>query len=346
MSDTTKRYLYLLQNIPIHPAKISAPELQRKLASISVELEVDIRYIQRDLINLSSGFAIFSSKDDPNPEKARQKPYGWSWEEGSDRFSFPGIDVETALTMIMAGEHLKHLLPASSSRLLKVHFKDAEKKLGDMQSSSIGRLRSWRKKVAAIPTTLSLQPPQISNSVTTAVHDALLRDQCLKFTYKKSPNHEKKIHTVNPIGLVYRGPVPYLIATINDHENLLQFSLARMQHAERLDEHAKLLKSFSLSEYVSSGAFGILVDEKKPTLKLKLKIQEGPANTLRQTPLSTDQNISNPRKGFVTVKATVTNIMALRSFILSYGSTAEVLEPKSLRQELATDLKKAAALYR
>ena len=344
MSDSFKRYIFLLRNIPMQPAKISAPELQKKLASNSSELEVDIRYIQRDLAKLAAYFPLYSTKDDTDPEKAKQKPYGWSWKKGADRFAFPAVDADTALTMMMAGEHLKHLMPVVCARTLKQHFKEAEEKLDGLQKLSAGRLRSWRKKVAAIPNHLSLEPPNIPNPIIAAVHDALLRDKCLEFTYSGRSSSEKKSYVGHPLGLVYRGAVPYLVAMVNDYEDVRQWSLARMHKAECLERGARRLRGFDLKEYVESGEFGIL-NPKTPQIKLKLKLEEYAANNLQQTPLSKDQVISQPRDGYVTVLATVNNTQALRSFILGYGSTAEVLQPKSLRQELAADLKKAAALY-
>ncbi len=70
------------------------------------------------------------------------------------------------------------------------------------------------------------------------------------------------------------------------------------------------------------------------------------AETLRETPLSKDQQISPHDDEYGLLEATVSNTRELRGWLLSYGSLVEVLEPKSLRRELMREVRETARMYR
>ena len=57
-TDTSLRYLALLQLIPRQPKTLSVSQIGKKLRDINPEFDVDIRTIQRDLDKLSAAFPL------------------------------------------------------------------------------------------------------------------------------------------------------------------------------------------------------------------------------------------------------------------------------------------------
>jgi predicted DNA-binding transcriptional regulator YafY len=66
---------------------------------------------------------------------------------------------------------------------------------------------------------------------------------------------------------------------------------------------------------------------------------------LWDTPLSVDQQIIGLPDGRMEVRATVTDSLQLRWWLLGFADGVEVVEPARLRDQLATKLRQAAARY-
>ena len=71
----------------------------------------------------------------------------------------------------------------------------------------------------------------------------------------------KVYNWLNPLGLVFFGDI-YLVATVKNYRNPLQFRLNRVQTANILNEPALHPAGFSLQGYVECGGFHQI--KKKP----------------------------------------------------------------------------------
>ena len=103
--ETARLALELLRRIP-RGRKVTASELHEQLREAGIER--DLRTIQRQLDMLSQKFDI--ERDD------RNKPYGYRWLDHATGLSIPNLTPQESLLLLLAEEHLRHLLPA---RLMK-----------------------------------------------------------------------------------------------------------------------------------------------------------------------------------------------------------------------------------
>ncbi|MDD5295822.1 MAG: hypothetical protein PHU46_02815 [Rhodocyclaceae bacterium] len=117
--DTLLRQWQTLRLIPRHPARISAGDLRERL--VAEGFEVGKRTVERDLLALSRLFPLVADE--------RSKPFGWSWQKDAPAFDLPGVAPSEALTLLMAREHLRPLLPASVLSRMQPYFRMAEQKL-------------------------------------------------------------------------------------------------------------------------------------------------------------------------------------------------------------------------
>ena len=319
-NDTQLRQWAMLKRIPQHPRLITARELTERLASEG--FEVGKRTVERDLVSLSAIFPLISND--------RSRPYGWSWSKDAEAFALPTMSPLQALTLELAHDHLAALLPASLLDTLAPYFKCAEGVLSS--GDGVKKLANWRKKVAIVFAGQPLIPPNYPKEIIEAVHSALLTNQQLEISYTSREHGETKTYPAHPLGIVQRGAVTYLIATLYDYTNILLLAVHRIQAAKVLDQPSNTPEGFDLKHYISEGALGF---EENGLIDLLARFTVPAAEHLWETPLSLDQQITPDQSGWVRLQATVPDTAQLRWWLKGFGQAVEVLEPTSIRDEFA-----------
>lgn len=329
-NDTQLRQWAMLRRIPQHPRQITARELTERLESEG--FEVSKRTVERDLLSLSEIFPLVSNE--------RSRPYGWSWNKDAEAFALPAMSPLQALTLELAHDHLATLLPASLLKTLAPFFKCAEGVLSS--GDGVKKLASWRKKVAIVPPNQPLIPPSYPEEIIEAVHSALLTEHQLEISYTSREQGETKAYPVHPLGIVQRGAVTYLVATMYDYTDIRLLAVHRIQTAQVLEQPAKPPKKFDLAKYIRQGAFGF---EESGEIKLVVRFTPPAVEHLRETPLSLDQQIEPDQSGWVRVQATVPDTAQLRWWLLGFADQVEVLEPLSLRDEFMNTTQALCGIY-
>lgn len=327
-NDTHLRQWAMLRRIPQHPRQITSRELTERLESEG--FEVSKRTVERDLLSLSEIFPLISNE--------RSRPYGWSWNKDAEAFALPTMSPLQALTLELAHDHLATLLPASLLGTLDPYFKCADGVLSS--GDGVKKLASWRKKVAIVPPNQPLIPPNYPEEIIEAVHSALLSEQQLEISYTSREQGETKTYPVHPLGIVQRGEVTYLVATLYDYTDIRLLAVHRIKSAQVLVQPAKTPKKFDLAKYIRQGAFGF---EESGEIKLVVRFTPPAVEHLWETPLCLDQQIEPDQSGWVRVEATVPDTAQLRWWLLGFGDQVEVLEPSSLRDEFVNT---SQSLYR
>jgi len=330
MSDTLMRQWQMLRMIPRHPRKISTAELKQRLADAG--FETTLRTIQRDLMRLSSIYPL--DCDEPN------RPFGWYWITDAEVMDIPGMDSHTALAFWLAGEHLVPLLPKTTLHRLQPHFRTAAHVL-DSFSADRGA-PAWRNKVRVLHRGPRLQIPAIDAEAQNQVYDALLRNRRLAITYAPRWQEGEKEYEINPLGLVLKDGITYLVCSMWDYSDIRLLTLHRMQEAQVLDKPASIPDGFNLDDYIASGELDFAVGG---TIKLKALFSKDAAFHLDERPLSDDQKIEWQQNGRMLVTATVQDTSELRWWLMGFGDQVEVLEPQGLREEFQGIISRMAARY-
>ena len=332
MTDTMHRHWDTLRLIPRAPNKATAEQIQEGLRTRGYR--VSKRTVERDLDKLSTIFPLES--DD------RSKPFGWRWAKHALPLEVPALDLPTALTLHFVNEHVASLLPQSVRGHLAPHLALAERTLDAHTGSP---LKSWTRKVMVIPQGQPLLAPEVKPGVLDTVYEAVLTERRLKLHYRpQTSGGQSKRYTANPLGLVWRNRVCYLVVTLFDYEDILQLALHRIERATVLDEPAKVPKGFSLKRYVEEGAFEYPIGGEQ--IKLKALFTRDAAYHLRETPVSKDQRITEVDEHHVRLTATVADTHQLRWWLLSFGNEVVVEGPAELRSSIVSILTTASTAYR
>lgn len=323
--DTLFRYLAMLQLIPRSPGRISTPVLLEKLSERG--FSIDARSLQRDLRDkLAAHFPL--GCDDS------EKPYRW-YLDRDFHCNLPALDVPSALTLVLAEEYLKGLLPPVVIGQLSPQFRDARKLLDDLERNGLSH---WARKVRAIPNGKALIPAPLSEATWQTVSEALLSKRAIDVTYLSRSAEEKKQFTLHPQGLVSRHSVTYLLASVNDYTDVRQFALHRIEEARLSQADWHNAGDFNLDDYIAAGAFGYL--QSKTPVTLVANVAPQVAWLLSETPLAEEQSLTPlPDSDWQRLEAEVPDDQQTLWWLMGMGANLEVIEPDAWRSEIYASAK-------
>jgi predicted DNA-binding transcriptional regulator YafY len=330
-TDTIRRQWNMLRMIPRYPGSIGTRELKGKLED--EDFRVDVRTIQRDLEKLSGVF--------PLDNKEQGKAIRWFWLEDAKVMDIPGMDASMALAFRLAEEHLTLLLPQAALKHLEPYFRNAREIVAPGRGNRLGL---WPDKVCVIGRGPELKPPPIKPDVHDAVYRALLEDRQIEVTYKRKDAEKPKSYPINPLGLVFRDGVVYLVGTAKEYPDVRHFVLHRMSAPKVLDTPCRRPPGFDLHTYVKQDQYFAYPVSRGP-IRLKALFSAGSAVHLSERLLSKDQSLTPQKDGHVLLQATVLDTLEMRWWLRAFGDKVEVLAPKVLRGEFKAVAQRMAKMY-
>jgi predicted DNA-binding transcriptional regulator YafY len=248
------------------------------------------------------------------------------------------MSTDEALTFKLAEMFLEPLLPPSVRLRLSGYFDLADKRLKE------SKFEHWVEKVSIVPSNLSLVPAEIEPNLLAVVYESLLKQKRFKANYQPIDRKEKS-YEMNPLGLVFKNNIIYLVATVFEYTDVKQFALHRFRSAELIDKSANSPENFNLKSYIDKGGFDYPIDNIFGKIEIKLRINRFIKQLLTETPLDINQHISEFNDGIYILNATVKDTEQLRWWIRSFGIGIEVLEPLSLREEFAEEIRTLSSMY-
>lgn len=320
------RFLQILHLIPPFGRSVTVAELCRRLAEHG--FEVSKRTVQRDLDSLA---AVFPLAGDGN------YPRRWSWAKDARRCDLPGLDVATALAFMQVEAHLQRLLPAAIVRELAPWFEQARCLL---DGESLG---DWARRVRVLDPGQPLAAPRIDSAVLAAVSAALLGAHALRLRYASRSRGACSEIEFHPLALVWHGPVAYLVGLYWNYDDPRHLALHRIRSAEVLQETpARVLPDFDLDAWLAEHMFDMPLG---PDVVLSAEISIDVAQHLEERPLSAEQTLAPLTAQRYALRARVADTLQLRWWLLGFGDRVTVLEPASLRAELAETVARMAQAY-
>ena len=321
----------MLRLLPRAPVRITAKELCDRLST--ADFAVTKRTVERDLNELAAVF--------PLEADTREKPYGWSWQRDAASFDLPGLSIPEALTLTLVEQQLRNQLPPSALDALQPHFRSAAKALSSAGGAALSR--AWLNKVRTIAPLQPLQPPALDEACQRTVYLALMKDAQLKLHYRKRDALEDVVYeSVNPLAIVQRGGLIYLVCTFGRYQDLRTLAMHRVRQAELLFEPARQPPGFDLDQFIASGAFGFRTGE---PIVLRATFKRAVGEHLYETPLSADQVLEIRDDGTLALTATVAATRTLVFWLTGFGAGVVVHGPAQLRAEMRAIALEMAAAY-
>jgi predicted DNA-binding transcriptional regulator YafY len=160
--------------------------------------------------------------------------------------------------------------------------------------------------------------------------------------YRSYSAEEEQEYTIHPYALITQGGTFYLVGFHCKHNEIRTWKLNRIVTAERLANKFKKPKDFDLDKYRRK-SFGFFVFNDEPVQKVRIKVEGWMARYVQEHHWHETQQFESLPDGSVIVQFEVVPNNELTNWILKLGRDAEVLEPESLRQEIASEI---ADMYR
>ena len=325
--STLSRQWELLKLLPSRGPGLTASQITEKLKN---DHGVNKRTVERDLQELSRLFPLQCND--------RGKPYGWHWRPGA-QLELPGIELSEALSLALLEDTLKAVLPLSLRRGLEPRFQQARRKLEALAAESA--TARWVDKVASVQPQMSLQTPDVNEALLERIQLGLLEERQVRCRYYAAHQDKERELILNPLALVQRGSITYLIATAEPYSDIRQYALHRFRAVDVLDTPLVRVAGFSLQAYLASDALQFGAQE---PVRLQAWVSDTLARMIRETPLSPDMTLEPGEEGFC-LQATVRDSWQLRWWLLQQGENICVQAPASLREALRETLRRALARY-
>ena len=326
--STVSRQWELLKLLPKRDSGITVTELLARLDTCGYQ--TSRRTVERDLVDLSLVFPLQCSED--------SSPQAWHWTPGVN-VELQGITLTEALSLALVEDAIRPLLPASMLSVLEPRFVHARRKLKGLEDDNPAA--RWLEKVAAVRPDLNLQAPDIDPHRLESLQKALINESQVQCQYYSAHTDKLSEMTLNPLAMVQRGLVTYLIATAHPYTDIRQFAVHRFRTVEQLDRSAEGVQGFDLRAYLASDALQFGTPEK---IQFQAWVSERQARLIRETPLSPDMTLEQLEDGY-RVRSTLSNTWQLQWWILSQGDAMVVEQPVELRAQIGETLQRAAAAY-
>lgn len=322
--ETLVRQLQMLQLIPRSPAQITVGDLTRSLSELG--FGVTSRTVQRDLNDIATVMPLECNN--------LSKPYGWKWARDA-KAHLPMMSLREALTLHLVSKHLSHVLPPNMLEDLSPLFIQAEQTITHLGTKN--QVAHWLACVAVVSPTQPMLAPKISLDIQHTVYQAVFEQKQLEVVYQSVFSGSTKSLLLHPLGLVLRGEVIYLGATVKDYEDIRFFALHRMEKAEikPLDD-AQSRNQISWQDYLASGSAGFNLGVNEP-ITLIAWVNTELAGILRETPLNEGQELVACDEGF-TLTVNVFDTWQLSWWILSQGAKIVVKAPEKLKTTIKNEI--------
>lgn len=327
-SATLARQWEMLQSIPSRPPGMTTREVVDCLAERGYE--VSLRTVERDLIALSRIFGL-TTTEGKGGEASR-----WYFATGKG-WNIDNMDLVDAVSLALAGDLLKDLLPTAMYEAVSGKLTQAREKLRALEQVPLAR---WSDKVRYVAPSYRFLPPPVRRHELEVAQQALAEGHQIELEYTPF-NQNPKCLILNPLSMVLRGNVPYLVATAFDFTDARLYAVHRMRKVRLLQERAVVPKGFSIDAYLAAGGMDFGTGK---TIKLKARLTNELAQCLTETRLAEDQSIDY-RNGHYQLTATVRGSWQLMFWILSQGSSITVLQPAALKRSIRATLEESLSNY-
>ena len=154
--------------------------------------------------------------------------------------------------------------------------------------------------------------------------------------------NETSERLVNPYRLVSREGRGYLVGYCHKRGRVIIFRLDRIRELTLTNDVFLIDTDFNLEEFLGP-MFGMFNDHQN--FEVKIRFSPFVATWIREEVWHKSQQMHDLPDGSVQVTMTVTGLVAVKKWVLSFGSDAEVVEPLHLRREIEYEVEKLGVMY-
>src|SRR5262245_12795845 len=291
--------------------------------ALADDLGVTTRTIRRDLAALQeAGFPIYDERDDEG--RAR-----WRLDGQVLKGLETGFTLAELCALYLSRNMLEAVGGAPFQRDLGLAFARLEKMLPPRMRQFLDRL----------PHVLAAKPgPRTRNAASSAaivdrLLEATLHYRVANMKYHSVSSGRVKDYVIHPYRLAFAHGGLYLLAYVPSYKDIRTFAIDRVA-AVSLDKQT-FTPNRELPDDVFGNSLGVNTG---PPSRVEIEFAASVAPYIRARVWHPSQTVRESADGDLVVSLDVCHDAALRSWILSWGSSARVLSPASLAKQLRAEL--------
>ncbi|ABR48346.1 Helix-turn-helix, type 11 domain protein [Alkaliphilus metalliredigens QYMF] len=167
------------------------------------------------------------------------------------------------------------------------------------------------------------------------------RRASIKYKSLKKHGIEIRERLVNPYGIFdYKGAT-YFYGYCDTAKDIRFFKLSRVIEYRVLDEKFTGNTDFNFDKVLEK-SFGIYNDE---FIDLKLNISYPMSEIVKEKQIAKDQRITEIDEKTICFEAKIKGYAEIKTWVMSLGSSAEVIQPSKLKEEIIAEAHKMTKIY-
>jgi len=174
-----------------------------------------------------------------------------------------------------------------------------------------------------------------------ALNDAVLSRRTVHMRYQTGRTGSVATRNLDPYRVWYRSGGLYVVGLDHKSDEIRTFAVDRIREIEPTDTRFEPRAGFDFDEYIGS-SFGVIAES---AVQVRIRFERRWATYVQERTWHSSQRFEKGKGGTVELTMDVGNTPDLRTWILSFGSGAEVLEPAELRREVETEHRDALRRY-
>lgn len=302
------------------------------VAGLAVELQVSGKTIRRDL-------ALLQKVGFPLSELVGHKGLK-RWKVSAEHGPPPAIRWDEAATLYLS----RRLMQPLAGTALADSWQSLTSKIELILSDEA---RRYLDRMAAM--WFVTQPPAgnytahgcFIDSLTLAIEEHRLT----LLTYQSQAATEPVTYEVHPYGLVLHRGSLYLVAYAPHHSEVRHYKVDRISDVDVQGLKFTKPTGFDLQSHLA-GSFGIYHSTTDRTVRVRVRFSADVARYVQEKHWHASQRLTLQPDRSVIAEFNLRATEELKTWVLSFGSQAEILEPDSLRQQIARDVAQLHQMYR
>ncbi len=174
------------------------------------------------------------------------------------------------------------------------------------------------------------------------LNDAVLTRRSVSMRYRTGSTGKLSARELDPYRVWYRSGALYVVGHDHRSDEIRTFAVDRIQSLASTGRRFAVPASFDFDAYIG-GAFGVIAE---PPVRVRIRFEPRWAGYVQEHTWHDSQVLTPLPRGRMLLEMHVGGTAELRTWVLSFGEGAEVLEPPALRAEVEQELAGALARYR
>ncbi len=174
------------------------------------------------------------------------------------------------------------------------------------------------------------------------LNDAVLGRRTVDMRYQTGRTGSVATRGLDPYRVWYRSGGLYVVGLDHKSDEIRTFAIDRIREISPTGTRFELRDGFDFDVYIGS-SFGVIAES---AVQVRIRFDRRWSTYVQERTWHASQRFAKGRAGSVELTMDVGNTPDLRTWILSFGSGAEVLEPRALRRDVKKEHQDALRRYR